>query len=161
MANVLYLLDDDLEIVGKYPIDSMDQKILFDDERFYRLFPTERLEPKAPYVDMYIDCENIPMLSFNFCEDANPTQLRRFFDYVRKRDKVDSMADRWGGIKIEWSDPRSRTSSKENVLTIYFDDEWGFAFLTMPCTESRTYNDLIEDHRFIEGHFEAAQFAKV
>jgi hypothetical protein len=161
MTYYLYQLDEDLKIVGRSPIESMSQKVLFDDERHYRLFPTDRNDRDAPYVDMYIDYQGIQMLYFSFCEDADPTQLHRFWDYVRERDKIDSMADRWGGIKIELADPHSRTSSTQNTLTIYFEEKWGFAFLTMPCPDSKSYNDLIEDHRFIEGHFEAAQFAKV
>lgn len=158
-ANRLYLLDDNLEIAGSEPVGPLSEKVVFHTDRFYRLYPTHRKDDDAPHVDFFINSDGVPMAQFSFCEEASPSQMSKFWDYLHRMVVIDEMSDRWGSVWLEWGGPGTRTSSLDNTMTVYFDGDIAFSYFALSNADERTYEEVLADYAYLKHLFDVSQSA--
>lgn len=153
----LYRLDENLDLASSEPLGSLDNQVFFLANQWFRLYPTPREGELSPSIEMCVNSKGLPTVVFEFCPEATPVQLEHLWEYVQREATLARLAKWWGQIQVRWGVPRARKELANNALTIYFDAEGGWAFLTAIATLPKTYRDLLGDYARLRDVFEASQ----
>lgn len=160
-ALVLHRLGDDLQIVESIPIGSLGHTVCFKQSELYRLYPSGRPQDGKPHIDLLLDterCHGIPVARHSFCPDAGSGEIVRLDRHCKQKKFLDQARKRWGRLIIDWGGPGGHDDpTVPAILTIYHDDQIGFAYASVMAGVGTTYAAVLADFKFLRKSFLAAQ----